>query len=159
MGLISRVSSRTYRSPYYFKNPKFSKWLTENPEPSFAETSHGTQPKKTSSPLLNSRTLLTSKSQPTERPADHEDSASSSSTPLRNVNKLWLPPKALKLMDEKLFSLKVNHEKLKAVAEAVTAVDEVVTAVDEVVTAVDEAVTKVETAVTKVETVVTKLRK
>ena len=43
-------------------------------------------------------------------------------------------------MDEKLFSLKVNHEKPKAVAEAVTAVE----VADEA-----EVVTKEETAVSK----------
>merc|ERR1719162_2946712 len=97
--------------------------------------------------------LLTSKSQPTEKPADHEDSASSSSTPLKSANKLYRPPKVWRLMDEKLFSLNLNHEKPKAVAEAVTAVDEVA----------DEAATKAETAAdtveTKAATAVTKLKK
>ena len=50
-------------------------------------------------------------------------------------------------MDEKLFSLKVNHEKLRVVAEAVTAVDE----------AADEAAE--DTVETAVETTDTKLRK
>ena len=48
------------------------------------------------------------------------------------------------MTDEKLFSLKVNHEKLKAVAEAVTAVDE---AADEA--AEDTVETAVETTDTK----------
>jgi hypothetical protein len=83
---------------------------------------------------------LTSKSQPTEKPADHEDSALSNSTPLKNANKLCKQPKASKLMDEKSFLPKVNHEKPKAVAEAVT-----------VDVAADEAVevTKVATAVSE----------
>merc|ERR1712071_509296 len=97
MGLISRVSSRTYRFLIFIlkKNQQtfFSKWLTENPEPSSAETSHGTPPKTCSSLCRNSRTLLTSKSQPTEKLADHEDSASSSLTPLKSANKLCKPPK------------------------------------------------------------------
>merc|ERR1712071_707954 len=131
MGLISRVSSRTYR--YFLKTPTNlpSKWLTENPEPSFAETSHGALPKICFLPFLLSRTLLTSRSQLIERPADHEDSASSNLTPLKNAKKLCKTPKASKLMDEKLFSLKVNHEKLKVVdeveAEVATAVETVVT--------------------------------
>merc|ERR1712127_777056 len=162
MGLISRVSSRTYRF-LILKNKLFSKWLTENPEPSSAETSHGTPPKTCSSLCRNSRTRLTSKSQPTERPADHEDSASSSLTPLKSANKLYRPPKVWRLTDEKLFSLNLNHEKPKAVAEAVTAVDEVAdeaatkaeTAAD---TAADTVETKAATAVTKEETTDTKHR-
>merc|ERR1712127_793767 len=141
MGLISRVSSRTYRLYFHFKKLQlthYSKWLTENPEPSFAETFHGTLLKICSSPFHNSRMLLTSKSQPTEKPADHEDSASSNSTPPKNANKLCKQLKASKLMDEKSSSLKVSHEKLKAAAEAATA--------DGVA---DEAATAVETAVTK----------
>merc|ERR1712127_438469 len=155
MGLISRVSSRTYR---FLKNSLtffFSKWLTENPEPSFAETCHGTPPKTCSSLCRNSRTRLTSKSQPTEKLADHEGSASLNLTPLRNANKLCNQPKVWRLMVEKSFSLKVNHEKLKAVvAEAVTAVDEAVdTKVDtKVETAADEAATTVDNRMTTVET-------
>merc|ERR1712071_318778 len=143
MGLISRVSSRTYRLYFHFKKLQlthYSKWLTENPEPSFAETFHETLLKICSSPFHNSGMLLTSKSHPTEKPADHEDSASSNSTPPKNANKLCKQLKASKLMDEKLFSPKVNHEKPKAVAEAATA-DEVA---DEA-----EVVTKEETAVSK----------
>merc|ERR1711934_219477 len=100
MGLISRVSSRTYR---FFCNPHqkpstnpqltLKKWLTENPEPSSAETYPGAPPKTCSSRCPNSRTRPTSKSQPTEKPAGHEDSASSSSTPLKSANKLWRVPK------------------------------------------------------------------
>merc|ERR1711935_232379 len=105
-----------------------SKWPIENPEPSFAETFHGTPPRICSSRFPSSRTLLTLKSQPTEKPAGPEDSVSSNSTPPKNVNKLCKQLKASKLMDEKLFSLRVNHEKLKAVAdEAATAVETVVT--------------------------------
>ena len=133
--------------------PTHPKWLTENPEPSSAETYHGTLLKICSSPFPNSRTLLTSKSQPTEKPAGHEDSASSNSTPPKNASKLWQPLKALRLTDEKLFSPKVNHEKLKAVAEAVTAADEVadeaVTVAVEVVTTVDNPTTAAETGETK----------
>merc|ERR1712238_251875 len=150
MGLISRVSSRTYRFTK-LQLTHFQKWPIENPEPSFAETFHGTPPRTCSSLSHNSRTLLTSKSQPTEKPADHEDSASSSSTPLKSANKLYRPPKVWRLTDEKLYSLNLNHEKLKAVAEADTAVDEVVAAVDKVVTkvemVVDKAVMVEETAV------------
>merc|ERR1719162_2941068 len=83
--------------------------------------------------------LLTSKSQPTERPADHEDSASSSSTPLKSANKLYRPPKVWRLTDEKLFSLNLNHEKPKAVDEAATKAE----------TAADTVETKAATAVTK----------
>merc|ERR1711935_192977 len=110
-----------------------SKWPIENPEPSFAETFHGTPPRICSSRFPSSRTLLTLKSQPTEKPADHEDFVSSNSTPPKNANKLCKQLKASKLMDEKLFSLRVNHEKLKAAAEVFTA-DEVA---DEVAMAVE----------------------
>merc|ERR1712127_173647 len=115
----------------------YSKWPTENHEPSFAETFHGELPKKCSSPFLRSRTLLTSRSQLTERPADHEDSASLSSTLLKNAKKLCKTPKASKLMDEKLFSLKVNHEKLKVVDEVEA----------EVATAVETAVSKLQSVI------------
>merc|ERR1712071_563519 len=141
MGLISRVSSRTYRNLLIsLTHPFIVKMADRESRTIFCRNLswNATQDMLFAVPQFQNAAEIKI---PTDRkPADHEDSVLSNSTPLKNANKLCKQLKASKLTDEKSFSLKVNHEKLKAAAEVVTA-DEVA---DEV-----EVVTKEETAVSK----------